>query len=88
VQLRANAFLHHMVRNIVGLLVAVGRGERPPGHAQTLLLARDRRLGEATAPAHGLYLWQVGYPPQFGLPEDSAMIDALLPDPSPRRKND
>jgi tRNA pseudouridine38-40 synthase len=84
VQLRANAFLHHMVRNIAGLLVAVGRGEQPPGHAQTLLLARDRRQGEATAPAHGLYLWQVEYPLEFGLPEDSAIIDALLPEP-PRR---
>ncbi len=88
VQLRANAFLQHMVRNVVGLLVAVGRGDRLPGHAQTLLLGRDRRLGEATAPAHGLYLWQVEYPSQFGLPEDSAIIEALLPDLSPRRKND
>lgn len=86
VQVRANAFLHHMVRNIVGLLVAVGRGERPPEHARTLLLGKDRRLGEATAPAHGLYLWQVEYPRQFGLPEDSAIIDPLLPDPALRRK--
>ena len=88
VQMRANAFLHHMVRNVVGLLVAVGRGERPPGHAAALLQARDRRLGEATAPAHGLYLWQVEYPPQFGLPPDSAIIDDLLPAPSTRRKSD
>ena len=84
VQLRANAFLHHMVRNIVGLLVAVGRGERPPAHARVLLESRDRSAGEMTAPAQGLYLAAVEYPPQFGLPRetagDSAMIDARLPE--------
>jgi tRNA pseudouridine38-40 synthase len=88
VQMRANAFLQHMVRNIVGLLLAVGRGDRPPAHARVLLESKDRRLGEATMPAHGLYLWQVEYARQFGLPEDSAMIDALLPEPSSRRMND
>ena len=82
VKVSANAFLHHMVRNIVGLLVAVGRGEKPPDHALALLLSRNRRLGEVTAPAHGLYLWRVDYPPQFGLPQDSAIIDTLLPDPA------
>ena len=81
IHLRANAFLHHMVRNIVGLLVAVGRGERPASHATALLATRDRRQGEMTAPAHGLYLWRVEYPPQFGLPADSAMIDPPWPAP-------
>lgn len=86
VQIRANAFLHHMVRNIVGLLVAVGRGDRPPEHARTLLLSRNRRLGEATAPAHGLYFWQVEYSSQFGLPADSAIITPLLPDTAHQRE--
>jgi len=74
VDITANAFLHHMVRNIVGTLVAVGLGDAPPGRAGEQLQSRQRRTGEATAPAHGLYLWRVEYPPEFGLPDDSAMI--------------
>jgi len=73
----ANAFLHHMVRNIVGTLLAVGRGDAPVTRARMQLESRQRSTGEATAPAHGLYLWGVGYPPQFGLPDESAMIDTL-----------
>jgi tRNA pseudouridine38-40 synthase len=75
----ANAFLHHMVRNLVGLLLAVGRGQRPPPAAAELLAARDRRLAPPTAPAEGLYLASVQYPAAFGLPlaaEASAMIPA------------
>ena len=74
VDVEANAFLHHMVRNIVGLLLVVGRGEAPPGRAREQLESRTRSTGAATAPAHGLYLWQVRYARQFGLPDDSAMI--------------
>ncbi|HLQ12645.1 MAG TPA: tRNA pseudouridine(38-40) synthase TruA [Steroidobacteraceae bacterium] len=74
VDITANAFLHHMVRNIVGTLVAVGLGDAPAGRAGEQLESRQRRTGEATAPAHGLYLWRVEYPPEFGLPDDSAMI--------------
>jgi tRNA pseudouridine38-40 synthase len=76
IEASANAFLHHMVRNIVGLLLAVGKGAAPPGRAQEQLASRQRRLGAATAPAQGLYFWQAHYPAQFGLPDDSAMIDA------------
>ncbi|MFM2287179.1 MAG: tRNA pseudouridine(38-40) synthase TruA [Pseudomonadota bacterium] len=76
VQVRANAFLHHMVRNIVGLLLVVGRGAAPPGRAREQLDSRDRRSGAPTAPADGLYFWQAHYPPQFGLPDDSAIISA------------
>jgi len=72
----ANAFLHHMVRNLVGLLLEVGKGAAPPERAREQLESRQRRLGAPTAPAHGLYFWQAHYPPQFGLPGDSAMIDA------------
>ena len=74
VQVRANAFLHHMVRNLVGLLAAVGRGEHPPDWARQVLQGRDRTRSAATAPAAGLYLWQVAFPAVFGLPDDSAIM--------------
>jgi len=77
VEVTANAFLQHMVRNITGLLVEVGRGDAPPERARQQLESRDRRLGAATAPAQGLCFWRVDYPPEFGLPDDSAMIDTL-----------
>ncbi len=64
----ANAFLHHMVRNIAGLLIAVGKGDEPPDRARTVLEGRDRTRSAATAPAAGLYLWEVRYPAAFGLP--------------------
>jgi tRNA pseudouridine38-40 synthase len=65
---RASGFLHHMVRNLVGALVAVGAGERAPGDLARLLAARDRRLAPPTAPAAGLYLAAVEYPAHCGLP--------------------
>jgi tRNA pseudouridine38-40 synthase len=74
VDVSANAFLHHMVRNIAGLLIEIGRGRALPARAREQLESRQRSTGAATAPAHGLYLWQVEYPPQFGLPVDSAII--------------
>jgi len=64
----ADGFLHHMVRNLVGVLLAIGRGERPIGWAAELLALRDRARGGVTAPAHGLYLTGVDYPDRFGLP--------------------
>lgn len=64
----ANAFLHHMVRNIAGLLIAVGKGVQPPEWARTVLEGRDRTRNAATAPAAGLYLWEVRYPAAFALP--------------------
>lgn len=66
--LEANAFLHHMVRNIAGVLMAIGAGEQPPQWAREVLESRDRTLGGVTAPAHGLYLTGVDYPAHFGLP--------------------
>jgi tRNA pseudouridine38-40 synthase len=74
IDVTANAFLHHMVRNIVGLLVAIGLGRAPPERAQARLASRTRTPGELTAAAHGLYLLHVQYPAAFGLPADSAMI--------------
>jgi tRNA pseudouridine38-40 synthase len=64
----ANAFLHHMVRNIAGLLIAVGKGKQPPAWAHSVLEGRDRTRSAATAPAAGLYLWEVRYSQAFGLP--------------------
>jgi tRNA pseudouridine38-40 synthase len=64
---RANAFLHHMVRNLVGTLLAIGSGERPVGWAAEVLAGRDRTQAGRTAPAAGLYLAAVHYPPQYGL---------------------
>ena len=74
----ANAFLHHMVRNIVGLLLVIGQGRAAPERAREQLQTRTRSTGEATAAALGLYLWRVEYPAQFGLAADSAMIDAPI----------
>jgi len=75
-EVTANAFLHHMVRNIAGLLIHIGTGEAQPQHAAQVLAGRDRRLAPATAPADGLYLWRVHYPPVFGLPDDSDIMPA------------
>lgn len=73
-EVTANAFLHHMVRNIAGMLIHIGRGEAPPALAAELLQGRNRRLAPATAPAGGLYLWRVHYPVVFGLPDDSDIM--------------
>lgn len=67
-EVRGNAFLHHMVRNIVGTLLLVGEGERPPDWVAGVLASRDRRQAGVTAPAAGLYLWQVEYPADLALP--------------------
>ena len=68
IEATANAFLHHMMRNIAGLLIAVGRADAPASWAQELLAGRDRTRAAATAPAAGLYLLSVRYPAAFGLP--------------------
>ncbi len=64
----ANAFLHHMVRNIAGVLAAIGSGDAAPEWIDELLQSGDRTQAGVTAPAAGLYLFQVKYPPAFGLP--------------------
>lgn len=67
----ANAFLHHMVRNLMGTLVAIGQGKHPPGWASALLAQRDRRLSAPTFAPDGLYLAHVAYPEHYGLPQMS-----------------
>ncbi|RUQ34027.1 MAG: tRNA pseudouridine(38-40) synthase TruA [Candidatus Competibacteraceae bacterium] len=67
-EVEANAFLHHMVRNIAGVLMAIGSGEQPIAWAQQVLERRDRTQASVTAPAAGLYLLAVRYPEQFELP--------------------
>jgi tRNA pseudouridine38-40 synthase len=66
--IRANAFLHHMVRNIAGVLIAIGQGKQPEGWARTVLESRQRTAGGITAEAGGLYFVGPEYPAQFGLP--------------------
>jgi tRNA pseudouridine38-40 synthase len=67
IDITANAFLHHMVRNIAGVLIAIGSGKHPVSWIESVLHAKDRRLGAETAPSYGLYLVQVAYPSEFAI---------------------
>jgi tRNA pseudouridine38-40 synthase len=78
IDITANAFLHHMVRNIAGSLMAVGAGRREESWIAELMSTRDRTLAAATAPPDGLYLWSVTYPAQYGIPADLADRRAAL----------
>lgn len=69
----ANAFLHHMIRNLVGSLLVVGRGERPPEWIAEVLAARDRTKAGPTAPPHGLVLMSARYPAEHGLPAEHCL---------------
>jgi tRNA pseudouridine38-40 synthase len=68
IRITANAFLHHMVRNVAGTLIAVGVGDRPAAWVSELLASRDRTHGGVTAPPQGLYLAGVAYDARWGLP--------------------
>jgi tRNA pseudouridine38-40 synthase len=74
IHITANAFLHHMVRNIAGVLMAIGLGKYPPIWAEQVLEARDRTVGGATAPAQGLYLVGAEYPAHFNIPSPSSVL--------------
>lgn len=83
---QANAFLHHMVRNLMGCLLLVGRGRKPVQWVSQVLAARDRRLAGATFSAQGLYLARVDYPAQFGIAMHGARdllfgLTGMLADP-------
>ncbi|GAA6153188.1 tRNA pseudouridine(38-40) synthase TruA [Pseudoteredinibacter isoporae] len=78
-EIRANAFLHHMVRNIVGVLMAIGSGQKDVPWAGEVLAARDRSAASVTAPANGLYFVAAHYPEEFVLPS-IGRGPMLLPD--------
>lgn len=67
--IRANAFLHHMVRNIVGSLIEVGTRKQPEGWIAEVLASRQRTRAGMNAPACGLYFVQAEYPSEFGIPQ-------------------
>lgn len=68
IDIQGNAFLHHMVRNIAGVLMAIGIGTKPVVWAEQVLLAKNRSMAAATASPCGLYLVGVSYPEEFELP--------------------
>ncbi len=76
--IQANAFLQHMVRNIAGSLLDIGHGKQPVEWLQELLQARDRTLASMTAPADGLYLTSVKYPAEAELPPSLNLPPVLL----------
>ena len=79
IDIQANAFLHHMVRNITGSLLLVGKHEKNPEWIKNLLEVKDRQQAATTAKAEGLYLVKVHYPEHFGLPI-SPIGPLFLPD--------
>jgi len=79
-EVQANAFLHHMVRNIVGVLLAVGAGDKPASWVGDVLEAKDRSAGGVTSKPYGLYLVSVDFPAEFALPVGSPG-PLFLPEP-------
>ena len=75
---RANAFLHHMVRNLVGTLVYVGKGRHPPSWVEAVLAARDRAHAAPTFGAGGLYLEKIEYEACWGLPQGRSDAERLV----------
>ena len=76
-EFEANAFLHHMVRNIMGALIAVGQGKHPPGWLADVLRARSRAVAAPTFPPEGLYFLGPRYESHWGLPERTDPYDGL-----------
>jgi tRNA pseudouridine38-40 synthase len=77
ISVTANAFLHHMVRNIAGVLIAVGCADQPEAWVSAVLAARDRRRGGITAPPQGLYLSGIEYDATLQLPSVAGEIFGL-----------
>lgn len=76
-EFEANAFLHHMIRNLMGCLLHIGQGKRPPSWMQEVLLARDRDAAAPTFSPSGLYFLGPRYPVAFGIPERTPAYDWL-----------
>ena len=76
-EFEANAFLHHMIRNIMGCLIAVGSGKQPPDWMNVVLQARQRKVAAPTFAPDGLYFLGPRYDAQWGLPERTAAYDGL-----------
>jgi tRNA pseudouridine38-40 synthase len=76
-EFEANAFLHHMIRNLMGCLLVVGQGQQPPSWVTKVLQARDRRAAAPTFSPDGLYFLGPRYAPHWGLPERTPAFDAL-----------
>jgi tRNA pseudouridine38-40 synthase len=74
-EFEANAFLHHMIRNIMACLIAVGQARQPPQWMQSVLQARSRAAAAPTFPADGLYFLGPRYAPHWGLPQDTPLLD-------------
>jgi len=70
-RIRGNAFLHHMVRNLVGCFLQIGQGRQKPEWMTEVLAAKDRRIAAPTFMPDGLYLAKIAYPEEFGIPEPS-----------------
>ena len=68
IDIKANGFLHHMVRNIVGVLLEIGYGEQPISWSREILEGRDRQQGGITAPAQGLFFCEAEYPSHYAFP--------------------
>lgn len=80
-EIEANAFLHHMVRNIAGVLITIGAGEKPAEWSRQVLELRDRTQGGITAPADGLYFLKVSYPTHFAVPPSRQELDSCFGKP-------
>ena len=76
-EFEANAFLHHMIRNLMGCLIAVGQGQYPPAWVTQVLQARDRKVAAPTFSPDGLYFLGPRYAPHWGLPERTPAFDTL-----------
>ena len=76
-EFEADAFLHHMIRNIMGCLLAIGQGHQPPGRMRDVLAARDRDAASPTFSPDGLYFLGPVYGPEWNLPTRTAAYDWL-----------
>ena len=74
-EFEANAFLHHMIRNIMGCLLTVGQGKKPPEWVEEVMLACNRDIAAPTFSPHGLYFLGPRYAPHWGLPDRTPAFD-------------